>query len=350
MNTVPAPRSFTRTAFAGLLLLALGLLITAPAQAEVLVTVENNTAIAQVALGGTPEAPQYQATLTLKFSSPTALTAENLGITAHIIDVTDPLLLARLPLDRQATLIPEFPVLISVSPVVGSGFSFEGSVKADLYTRDLNYTTRSSFRLFKAAPGGIFYDHTTAIEPGSIRVRYRTGAFSDFILVSDSTPEATVAQAGFVALADRIIDGVADPILRDLLLDSLEVVRLETEAGQLAAARIELARLEALIDEAEALGQIPSSWLAGGSLDNVSGTLMALVDTLDFYLERVEEDDDADSGQTPEPDGEGGEGSEGSDGPTVPGAGPGDGNRHGDDDDADDDADDDDADDDDDDD
>ena len=75
----------------GMLFVLLAGAIVPQARAAVTVEVAGNTATADIALGG------VEAELILNFDGATNLSAQSLGLSAQVVSLTDPLLLARLP-------------------------------------------------------------------------------------------------------------------------------------------------------------------------------------------------------------------------------------------------------------
>ncbi len=280
--------------------IATGLLFTASAKAGVVVTVNGNVARADFALGGTAGNPQYTGTLFLTFDSPVGLSAQNLNISARIVDPNDPALRARLPGGNLVTVEPDFPIMVSVSPPSG-GLEFLNAAQVELYTTDLSYTANTTYRLYKAPAGGLFFDLTEDVLPGSIRCRSRTGSFSDFVMVSDQRSAYEAAMDKYAFLDARVDDDDVDPATRALLQLDLDESYEEFLEGDYEDAREELDDLELRVDAAAGI-TVPNRWRAAGDLDNVAGSLEGEAAALDFQLRRLaasggsgggeEEDDD----------------------------------------------------------
>jgi hypothetical protein len=281
----------------------LGLSCTVPADAGVVVTIDGNVARAEIDLGGTPQNPQYSATMFLTFDSPVGLTPENLNINAHIVDPDDPALRARLPGGGQVSVPAQFPVLISVSPPADGDFAFVNAAQVEVITDNLAYTPGTPYRLFKSPPGGMFSDLTESVASGSIRSRSRTGGFSDFMLVEDLRSAHEVAEDKYAFLQSRVNDDDIDPETRALLDLDLEDSFEEFQEGEYGDAREELDDLELRVD-AGAGDTVPNVWRAARDLDNVAGSLEGEAASLDFHLRRLagsgggggDEDDDDDGG------------------------------------------------------
>lgn len=275
---------------------ALGLLAAGPAAANVVVTVQGNTARADFAVGGA-SGSQYTGTLHLAFDAPVALTPANLNITVQVIDPGDPALRARLPGGGQVTVPSAFPVLISVSPPASGGFEFINAAQVELYTTNLSYSTSIPYRLYKAPAGGLFHDLTEDVIPGSIRCRSRTGGFSDFIMVVDQRSLREVAEDKYAFLFARAGDDDVDPATRAALSLDLEESYEEFLEGDYDDAREELDDLELRV-QTEAGISVPNRWRAAGDLDNVAGSLEGEAASLDYTLRLLQaasgDDDDDD--------------------------------------------------------
>jgi hypothetical protein len=270
-----------------LALAASGFVATPSAEAAVTVTITGaNTARADFALGGTPSVPQYTGTVFLTFDSPIGLTAANLNVTAQIVSPNDPALLARLPAGGQVAVPSGFPVMISINPPATSGFEFVNAAKVEFYTTKLSFNPAVPYRLFKASAGQSFYDITENVTAGSVRCASRTPRFSDFIMVVDSRNPIDVIEAKYAALAVRLDDDDIEPTTRALLEIDLDESLEEFLEGEYEDARQELDDLELRVDTAAGVG-IPNRWIAGGSLDNIAGSLESEALALDYALAQL---------------------------------------------------------------
>jgi hypothetical protein len=259
-----------------------GVACSTPADAGVTVTVDGNTARARIELGGSPGAPQYAGTLLLTFDSPVGLSAQNLDITAQVVNPDDPALRARLP--SQATVPGQFPVLVSVRP--RNGFEFRNAAQVELYTQQLAYAAGSPYRLYKAPAGGTFHDLTEDVLAGSVRCRGRTGGFSDFLIVADTGAARDAAADKFAFLDARVDDEEIDDATAAQLQLDLDEAYEEFLEGDYEDAREELDDLELAVD-AGAGSTVPNRWRAQGDLDNVAGSLEGEAAALDFYLRQL---------------------------------------------------------------
>jgi hypothetical protein len=294
--------------FAGVLFLALA----ASASAQVVVTVEGDTASATISLTD-DNGTTYDADVTIVFDTPQNLTPQALNLSAEIVDPDeiDPRLRSDGSLPNNncylgicPTVDPAFPVMITVEPLSlpwlfasgfdggdsGSGvFSFLNTYQIDVHTHDLVYADGSPYRLFKAPVGGDFHDVTNDVMPGSVRVRGRGGDFSQFVVANDPR-SSTLLGAQFVSLQKvaeldaRILAAVLSDGLRLDLLDLLTQVNallLINLTGAIAA-------LDSLIDliEIHAGADIANVWSADHSVVNDAGQMDELAKTLRFSLQR----------------------------------------------------------------
>ncbi|GAB2515847.1 DUF6689 family protein [Lysobacter humi (ex Lee et al. 2017)] len=265
-------RALTRWFAAAVLLLAAPLALAQ--SLPVNVTVAGNVARIDV---GALDAPLADVTLT--FDSPTGLNAANLGVSAQLVSLTDPALLARLP-GALASLDPSFPLLLTIEPPAG-GLAFERLVKVEIHTHALVYTYGTNYRLFKAPLGGAFRDITTQVAQGSVRARGTTGGFSQFLILADVRRTGDVVTEKLQRLQSRIA-----------LLPATEAAPLEAHraaaANAVADARYDdaLAQLDALAARVSARAgtTIPDVWTAGGGSANHAGELLAGVDTAKFSI------------------------------------------------------------------
>jgi hypothetical protein len=256
-------------------------------EAAVTVTVTGpDTARADFALGGTPTVPQYTGTLFMTFDSPIGLTASNLNVTAQIVSPSDPALQARLPGGGQVTVPSGFPVMISVSPPASGGFEFVNSAKVELYTTTIGFNAAIPYRLYKAPTGGLFHDITEDVIAGSIRCRSRTGGFSDFIMVVDARNPIEVIEDKYAFLEARLGDDDIEPLTRAALQLDLDESLEEFLEGEYGDAREELDDLELRVATSAGSG-IPNRWIAGGSLDNIAGSVEAEAAALDYALRQL---------------------------------------------------------------
>ncbi len=292
----------------------LSMALAAAASAQVVVTVDGETAHATVSLTDN-NGTTYDADVTIVFDTPANLTPAALNLTATIIDPDQ--INPRLAVDQHGhsncynslvpleticpTVDPAFPVMITVEPIVlpwlftsgfdggdsGDGvFSFLNTYGVEIHTHDLVYTDRSPYRVFKAQIGDNFHDVTDDVQPGSVRVRGRGGAFSQFVVANDlrsnSGGALTVSLEKIVELDTRILAAALSDGLRLDLIDLLVQVNtliLVDLTGALAA-------LDSLIDllDVNAGSNIANVWRADHTVVNDAGEMQELAETLRFSM------------------------------------------------------------------
>ena len=268
--------------FSRLLLAAALALCTGAAFAQVMpqpvpvaTTVSGNVATVQIGSPGDPLAD-----LTLTFDDASGLSADSLGISAKLVDVTDLSLLSRLP-GNLLQLDGAFPLLITIEPPATGGLAFHRTVHVEVHTHALVYTVGSSYRLFKAPLGGSFRDITDEIAPGSVRARGTTGGFSQFLVLTDLRETDAVIAGKTTWLRARIdtLPAAEQPAF-DALLDSCESA---VASGDFANA---IAALDAFrARAAERAGTaLADEWRATRDVDNQAGELMAGATTLTFSV------------------------------------------------------------------
>jgi hypothetical protein len=259
------------------LLFALGWALPASAQSlPVAVDVAGQTATVRV---GPTFAPL--ARLTLTFDNASGLSASSLGISAHLVNLSDPLLLARLPSGGLAQLDGALPLLLTVEPPVAGGLSFARTVRVEVHTHALAYTAGSPYRLFKAPLGGAFVDITDEIAPGSVRARGTTGGFSQFLVLADLRAGRTVVDGKFARL--RGVLATLSPVERGPLASLLDAAEHAVDNGDFAAATSLLDAFRERVSQ-RAGSAIAQTWQAGGALANPAGELLAGAATLKFSI------------------------------------------------------------------
>jgi hypothetical protein len=298
-------RYFTGCVFAAVLSLALA----AAASAQVVVTVDGDTAYATISLTDN-NGVTYDADVTIVFDSPENLTPQSLNLTAELVDPAD--INARLQNDGMGnsncgllglfcpTIDPAFPMMVTVEPLDlpwlfangfdggtgGSGvLSFLNTYQIEVHTHDLVYADGSSYRLYKAPVDSDFHDVTNDVLPGSMRARGRGGAFSQFVVASDPRDALTVSLQKIVELNLRIVAAALNDGLRlDLLalLAQVDALILIDVVGALAV-------LDDLIDliDANAGTNIANVWTAHRDVVNDAGEMSELARTLRFSMTRI---------------------------------------------------------------
>ncbi|HET6196949.1 MAG TPA: DUF6689 family protein [Acetobacteraceae bacterium] len=270
-----------------------------------------NQALAQISLpngGGSVDAD-----VTITFDSPVNLSADELNLTAQLVDPTDPALVSRLPFCLLAcvTVDPAFPLLVTVEPLdvlwlFRSGFENDDSAAGNLeflntyefeiHTAAIDCTATgtgapcptTAYRLFKAPVGGAFTDYTSEIVKGSVRARGRGGAFSQFLIVRDTRLSLLVELEKYLALETRILAAVLNSTLQGDLLGLLAEVQVALLVNLDTVAAI--ANLDALIAEIQANAgiTIANRWTSDHSLVNDAGEMEGLAQTLRYTLLRLQ--------------------------------------------------------------
>ena len=223
------------------------------------------------------------ADLDLRFEQVVGLTVANLGAAVQSIDPLDLSLAGRLP---SGVAIPAaFPVRLVVEPPASGGLSFSGVYTLALHTHNLEFTAGCPLRLFKASGGGTFEDITDSIGMGSYRAGATGGGFSEFLIVADTRPIASVVAAKFDAVEDLLAThgGVISAAVVDDLADLILGARAYYQAGEVVQAAQTVDAFVALV-KAQSGTAIPDVWRASRDLVDVAGLLRAAGATLRFSL------------------------------------------------------------------
>jgi hypothetical protein len=296
---------------AGMLCLALA----SAASAQVLVTVDGDTAHADISLTDA-SGHTYAAEVIIQFDTPHNLTPEALNLTAEIVDPAainatrmpqgDSCLLVLCPCPDPVdnvcpppTVAPDFPVMVTIEPIslpwlfysgfdggdAGNGeLSFQNTYQVEIHTHDLEYSDDTLYRLFKAPVDGDFEDVTTEVAMGSFRARGRGGAFSQFLIAIDPRDANNVANIKLGALTTRILAAaLADGLRLDLLglVAKVEALLLVDIVGALNV-------LDQLIGtiELDAGVSIPNIWDASHTAPNDAGEMDSLAQSARFSMTR----------------------------------------------------------------
>lgn len=222
------------------------------------------------------------ADLTITFEQAEGLSAESIGLSAILVNPTDPQLLARL----QDALIPAaFPMLLRIQPPAAGGLSFNGVTTIELHTHLLPFTLNTPLRLFAATEGGRFQDITASVGMGSYRCRGRKGDFSEFLILVDLRRVNRVIAQKLDRLDQLLADHeaqIAAPVFGELTALAADI-RSKHSAGQTQAAITRTEQFVALV-ETHSGADIPDVWRAAQDVDNVAGRLRAAGETLRFSL------------------------------------------------------------------
>lgn len=237
------------------------------AAAQVTVEVDGNVVTADIDISG------VKADVTITFDQAIGLSAQSIGLSASLVDITDPALLARLPAAGMG--IPAaFPLKLTIEPPDHLGLSFTGTAVVEIHTHALTLVTNSPLRLLKAPLGGDFIDVTESLAAGSVRSRGRTGGFSEFVIGIETRPHTTVAAAKLNALEVELASPTLSTAVRTELLGYFDAA----EAAVLNADYVgAVGHLQDLIEAVDGYqgSEIPNVWRASRDLDNLAGRLMA---------------------------------------------------------------------------
>lgn len=263
-----------------LMLAALFLLATTATAAAQTVPVRVTTAgnVATVEIGVVGE---LLAEMTVTFDDASGLSAASLGVSAELVSLTDPLLLARLPDPLHTQLDSALPLMITIEPPALGGLVFDRTARIEVHTHALVYAAGSSYRLLKAPLSGTFVDITDEIAPGSVRARGTTGGFSQLLVVADVRASSTVIAGKIASLRARIATLPAtERASFDSQLDAAEAA-VASGAYADAIAAIDSLRAHAA---ARAGNGITEQWRATRDGDNQAGDIMAGAATLRFSV------------------------------------------------------------------
>lgn len=275
--------AFTKLTFT-VVLLALGLSYSFKSHSQALdITVHGNKVEAVINLTGNVEAD-----FTLTFENTVGLTADNLGITAELVDITDLTLLNRLPDSLNINLLSAFPMMITVEPPSGKGFAFSGLATVDIHTHNLEYTAGTPLRFFKAPLGGQFKDITATMGSGSYRARGTTGKFSQFLIVADLRSPLTVINTKFTRLSNTLsgFSTQIDPTTYNELDTRLNEIDQLIQQQSYVLASNKVDEFSRHVDQNRG-DKIPDVWRSSRDIDNVAGELVALANTLRFSLRLI---------------------------------------------------------------
>jgi len=255
------------------------LLAPAGANAQVVVTVNGNTAKVVVGLPGI-----LYTEMLLTFEKPANLTPQSLGASAQL--VTPLSLVGRLPEPGLLALPLTYPVMIKIAPPVNGGLSFINAATVEVHTHALIFSLDNLFRLYKAPAGGTFFDMTQAVNSGSVRTSGRTGGFSDFIVLIDLIPNDEKSEDQFAYLDARTAAPAITNNARRVLQADLASSRAAFDAGNYALART---RLDTYIADVRKFGGkgVPNKWRAKGDLDNIAGDLIGAAASLQYTLSKL---------------------------------------------------------------
>ncbi|MBB5875836.1 DUF6689 family protein [Xanthomonas sp. 3498] len=242
------------------------------------VDVSGNVATATIGTG-----PYPLAELTLEFDDVSDLNPGSLGLSAQLLTPAQvAALLPRLPSAQASQAPSQLPLLVTVTPPPSGGLAFRRLVHVELHTHALAYTADSNLRLFKAPEGGDFRDITDDIAPGSVRARGTTGGFSQFIVIHDLRPTATVVAAKLSRLQTLVAQLPASEAAP--LAAMLSSVQSALANADYTTATVALDGFREQVSARAGHG-IAQTWNAGMSEGNPAGELLAGAATLRFSID-----------------------------------------------------------------
>jgi hypothetical protein len=223
------------------------------------------------------------ADVTLAFEGVSGLRASTLGMTARLVSLTDPALLARLPNAQLQQIDGAFPLLLTIEPHKRGGLSFR-TVRAEIHTHALLYSPGSAYRLYKAPLNGSFKDITDEIAQGSVRARGTTGGFSQFLVLLDLRPTGSVIAEKIAALRSRVstLPVAEQPVFGEYIDDAEAAVAVSDFAAAVYSVDLVTQRATALAGQG-----LLDQWRATRNADNQAGDLIAGAATLKFSIERL---------------------------------------------------------------
>jgi len=255
----------------------------------VVTIVDGRTAKADITLVN-PNGGHYTAEFEIEFEAQGLknLTVECLGLTADVLDAAEIIdVNSRLPHTDHQAIDPAFPVRVKVEPPAACGLTFQNQYDVTFETEDLGYTPAGPYRLMKAPLGLAFHDVTSSVTQGSVRSRGRTGAFSEFVIVADSSPTYSIdCEQKYVDLQTRIDASSISPTARQALTVDLAISRAAYEARNYADATARLAIFDQHCVE-YAGASLPNVWRSTRDADNVEGDLVGNTDSLRFMMGRL---------------------------------------------------------------
>jgi hypothetical protein len=250
--------------------------VTSAQSLPVAVDIAGNIATVRI---GDPAAPL--ADLTLDFDDATGLSPAALGISAQLVSLSDPTLLARFPAGSLTAIPSALPLMITVEPPKAGGLVQRRLVHIELHTHALPYTTASPLRLFKAQLGGSFRDITESVRPGSVRTRGTSPGWSQFVVVADLRSTRGVIAGKFANLRDSL-DALSAAEAAPLRV-SLNACEAAVDDGRFDDAALALDSFVARVS-ARAGTAIPDTWKATRDVRNLAGELLSGASTLNFSI------------------------------------------------------------------
>jgi hypothetical protein len=222
--------------------------------------------------------------LVVEFEKSIGLSANNIDISASLVDVNSSSVTNRINVD-DIKLIPSFPVVISITPKVNSGFGFEGLASVEIYTKSIDYNVAMPARLFRSHDNGNFEDITSMVSAGSIRARGNTGSFSDFMILLDERSNVDMIEDTFSQL-NQLFNQHSDKVLQILGM-SIQTSIISLQQALLMsdfATALELTESLISLTESATGDQMSNVWRSSNDVINMQGELLTRLKTLRFSL------------------------------------------------------------------
>jgi predicted nucleotidyltransferase len=222
--------------------------------------------------------------LVVEFEKSIGLSANNIEISASLIDINSSSVTNRINVD-DIKAIPSFPVVISITPRANSGFGFEGLASVEIYTKSIDYNVAMPARLFRSHDNGNFEDITSMVSAGSIRARGNTGSFSDFMILLDERSNTDMIEDTFSQF-NQLFNQHSDKVSLVLAMSIQTSINSLKQALLLSDFATALELTESLISITEnATGdQMSNIWRSSNDLINMQGELLTRLKTLRFSL------------------------------------------------------------------
>ncbi|GAA0853336.1 DUF6689 family protein [Aliiglaciecola litoralis] len=222
--------------------------------------------------------------LVVEFENSIGLSADNIDISATLVDVNASTVLNRLN-STDINVLPSFPVIISISPKASGGFGFEGLASVEIYTKAVDYNAAMPARLFRSHANGDFEDITSMVSAGSIRARGNTGSFSDFMILLDQRSDAEMLNDTFTQLSQLFAQhsDLVTPVLATSLQTSLDTLNSALFTANYSAALVATESLISLVENASN-EQMSTVWRSTNDLVNMQGELLTRLKTLRYTL------------------------------------------------------------------
>lgn len=246
------------------------------------VTVDGNTLQAKLSFNHTIEID-----LSLEFENSVGLSASNIDISATLVDLNDASVLSRLT-SSNISVVPSFPVIVSVTPKSDAGFSFEGLASIEIYTKAIDYNSSMPARIFRSHANGAFEDITSMISAGSIRARGNMGSFSDFMILLDEREDEALMADKLNQINELLSQHghLSSAALGGALQVSVDRLHRAFLALNYSAALALVENMIALVESANS-DSISTVWRSSNDLVNLQGEVLTHLKALRYTLRTI---------------------------------------------------------------